>query len=71
MNPFFQIIILKTIQLIEKFSELIKGNKADSILRKIVDEEDKYNIDQNFLLNSKVFLSSPAKGPISQGFNIR
>ena len=57
--------------IVEKFSELIKGNKADSILRKIVDEEDKYNIDQNFLLNSKVFLSSPAKGPISQGFNIK
>ena len=57
--------------IVEKFSELIKGNKADSILRKIVDEEDKYNIDQNFLLNSKVFLNSPAKGPISQGFNIK
>ena len=55
----------------EKFSELIKGNKADSILRKIVEEEDKYNIDQNFLLNSKVFLNPPAIGPISQGFNIK
>jgi len=55
----------------EKFSELIKGNKADSILRKIVEEEDKYNIDQNFLSNSKVFLNPPAIGPISQGFNIK
>jgi len=57
--------------IIEKFSELTKGNKADSILRKIVEEEDKYNIDQNFLLNSKVFLNAPAKGPITEGFNIK
>ena len=57
--------------LTDKFNELIKGNKADSILRKIVDQEDKYNIDQNFLLNTKVFLNPPAKGPISQGFNMK
>ena len=57
--------------LTEEFNELIKGNKADSILRKIVDQEDKYNIDQNFLLNTKVFLNAPAKGPISQGFNMK
>lgn len=62
---------LENDSIVENFSELIKGNKADSILRKIVDEEDKYNIDQNFLLNSKGFLNSPAKGPISQGFNIK
>ena len=30
--------------IIEKFSELTKGNKADSILRKIVEEEDKTRI---------------------------
>jgi len=54
-----------------EFNELIKGNKADSILRKIVDQEDKYNIDQNFLLNTKVFLNAPAKGPISQEFNMK
>ena len=57
--------------LTDEFNELIKGNKADSILRKIVDQEDKYNIDQNFLLNTKVFLNAPAKGPISQGFNMK
>ena len=57
--------------LTDGFNELIKGNKADSILRKIVDQEDKYNIDQNFLLNTKVFLNAPAKGPISQGFNMK
>ena len=55
----------------KRFTELIKGNKADSILRKIVDQEDKYNFDQNSALNTKLFLSSPAKGPISQGFDIK
>ena len=57
--------------LTDEFNQLIKVNKADSILRKIVDQEDKYNIDQNFLLNTKVFLNAPAKGPISQGFNMK
>jgi len=70
-ESFFSNNNLENDSIVEKFSELIKGNKADSILRKIVDEEDKYNIDQNFLLNSKGFLNSPAKGPISQGFNIK
>ena len=57
--------------LIETFRELTKGNKADSILRKIVDQEDKYNFDQNTVINSNVFLNPPAKGPISQGFNLK
>tara|TARA_Y100000741_G_C18241943_1_gene553998 strand:- start:584 stop:1456 length:873 start_codon:yes stop_codon:yes gene_type:complete len=55
----------------EKFTEFIKGNKADSILRKIVDQEDKYNFDQNSIINSKLYLNAPAKGPISQKFNIK
>ena len=55
----------------EKFTEFIKGNKADSILRKIVDQEDKYNFDQNSTINSKLYLNAPAKGPISQKFNIK
>ncbi len=70
-ESFFKNIDLEKDSLGEKFNELIKGNKADSILRKVVDQEDKYNFDQNVILNSKVFLNAPAKGPISQKFNIK
>ena len=70
-ESFFVNIDLEKDSLGEKFNELIKGNKADSILRKVVDQEDKYNFDQNAILNSNVFLNAPAKGPISQKFNIK
>jgi len=70
-ESFFANIDLEKDSLGEKFNELIKGNKADSILRKVVDQEDKYNFDQNAILNSNVFLNAPAKGPISQKFNIK
>ena len=70
-ESFFTNIDLEKDSLGEKFNEVIKGNKADSILRKVVDQEDKYNFDQNQILNSNVFLNAPAKGPISQKFNIK
>ena len=70
-QSFFNSKKLEEDSLDKRFTELIKGNKADSILRKIVDQEDKYNFDQNSALNTKFFLSSPAKGPISQGFDIK
>lgn len=70
-QSFFNSKKLEEDSLDKRFTELIKGNKADSILRKIVDQEDKYNFDQNSALNTKLFLSSPAKGPISQGFDIK
>ena len=70
-QSFFNSNKLEKDSLDKRFTELIKGNKADSILRKIVDQEDKYNFDQNSVLNTKLFLSSPAKGPISQGFDIK
>ena len=70
-ESFFANIDLEKDSLGEKVNELIKGNKADSILRKVVDQEDKYNFDQNAILNSNVFLNAPAKGLISQKFNIK
>ena len=70
-ESFFSNIDLDKDSLGEKVNELIKGNKADSILRKIVDQEDKYNFDQNEVFNSNLFLNPPAKGPISQGFNVK
>ena len=69
-ESFFNEDILKKIPEDKEFKKLIKGNEADSILRKIVDQEDKYNFDQNSILNIDLLLRSPAKGPISQGFNI-
>lgn len=48
-----------------------KQNKVDSILRSIVDQEDKYNLTESTLLNPNIFLTPPANGPISQGFNIK
>jgi len=70
-ESFFTNIDIEKESLGEKFNEVIKVNKADSILRKVVDQEDKYNFDQNSILNSNVFLNAPAKGPISQKFNIK
>jgi len=70
-QSFFNSNKLEKDSLDKRFNELIKGNKADSILRRIVDQEDKYNFDQNAALNTNLFLRSPAKGPISQGFNIK
>ena len=70
-ESFFTNNIIEEDSLTEKFTEFIKGNKADSILRKIVDQEDKYNFDQNSIINSKLYLNAPAKGPISQKFNIK
>ena len=70
-QSFFNSNKLEKDSLDKRFNELIKGNKADSILRRIVDQEDKYNFDQNAVLNTNLFLRPPAKGPISQGFNIK
>ncbi|MBK78150.1 MAG: peptidase M23 [Flavobacteriaceae bacterium] len=70
-ESFFSNNNLENDSIVEKFSELIKGNKADSILRKIVDQEDKYNFDQNEAFKSNLFLNPPARGPISQEFNVK
>ncbi len=44
--------------------------EADSLLRLEVIQEDKYNVIPNDLNNVKYLLYSPAKGPISQNYDV-
>ena len=44
--------------------------KEDSIIRKIVEQEDKYNISQSFVDEVEGLFFPPAKGSISEGFNL-
>jgi len=69
-ESFFSFNKLEKDSLKNKINGLIKVNKADSLLRRVVDQEDKYNFDKKASLNLKGFLNSPAKGPISQAFNL-
>lgn len=47
----------------------IPPNAADSLLRNMVSQEDKYNVIQKEATGMTALLFSPAKGPISQAYN--
>ena len=53
-------------------SELdLRPTKEDSILRAIVDEEDKYNVFESSISSSNFVLFPPVNGTISEGYNIQ
>ena len=47
----------------------ILPNHEDSILRKYVDDEDKFNLTKNELVIENKMFFTPIKGEITQGFN--
>ena len=47
----------------------ISTNSEDSILRKYIENEDKFNLTQNELIVENKMFFSPIKGDITQGFN--
>ena len=47
----------------------VSPNSQDSILRKYVDNEDKFNLTNNELIIENKMFSSPIKGEITQSFN--
>ena len=47
----------------------ISTNSEDSILRKYIEKEDKFNLTQNELIVENKMFFSPIKGDITQGFN--
>ena len=47
----------------------ISTNSEDSILRKYIENEDKFNLTQNELIIENKMFFSPIKGDITQGFN--
>lgn len=49
----------------------LRPTKEDSILRAIVDEEDKYNIFESSISSSNFVLFPPVNGTISEGYNIQ
>ena len=51
-------------------SDLIP-TKEDSLLRNIVDKEDKYNIFESSITNSNLVLFPPVNGTISEGYNVK
>ena len=51
------------------FAELVKTNKEDSLLRALVDEEDKYNTLEMEGERFTTVLFPPAKGELSSGFD--
>lgn len=49
----------------------LKPTKEDSLLRDIVDKEDKYNVFESALSSSNFVLFPPVNGTISDGYNIK
>ncbi len=45
--------------------------KEDSLLRNLVDKEDKYNLFESSISNSNLVLFPPVNGTISEGYNVR
>ena len=52
-----------------EIQKTIPPNAADSLLRNIVSQEDKYNVIEQETKGMNALLFSPAKGPISQGYD--
>ena len=53
----------------EKLSSELSPSKEDSLLRKYIDEEDKFNLTSNQLLIENKILFQPVQGEITQNFN--
>ncbi|WP_460220422.1 M23 family metallopeptidase [Psychroserpens sp. MEBiC05023] len=49
----------------------LKPTKEDSLLRDLVDKEDKYNIFESTISSSNFVLFPPVNGTISEGYNIK
>ena len=53
----------------EILSSELSPSKEDSLLRKYIDEEDKFNLTSNQLLIENAILFQPVQGEITQNFN--
>ena len=62
--------ISKKINLEEESFSLISSNLQDSLLRKYVEKQDQFNLTQNELIVSDKTFFPPARGSITQRFNI-
>ena len=62
--------ISKKINLEEESFSLISPNLQDSLLRKYVEKQDQFNLTQNELIVSDKTFFPPARGSITQRFNI-
>ncbi|MCK8481768.1 M23 family metallopeptidase [Psychroserpens algicola] len=49
----------------------LKPTKEDSLLRDLVDKEDKYNVFESTISSSNFVLFPPVNGTISEGYNIK
>lgn len=49
----------------------LRPTKEDSLLRAIVDEEDKYNVFESSISSTNFVLFPPVNGTISEGYNIQ
>ncbi|MFT5846811.1 MAG: murein DD-endopeptidase MepM/ murein hydrolase activator NlpD [Psychroserpens sp.] len=49
----------------------LKPTKEDSILRELVDKEDKYNVFETTISSTNFVLFPPVNGTISEGYNIK
>jgi murein DD-endopeptidase MepM/ murein hydrolase activator NlpD len=49
----------------------LKPTKEDSILRDLVDKEDKYNVFESTISSTNFVLFPPVNGTISEGYNIK
>lgn len=49
----------------------LKPTKEDSLLRELVDKEDKYNVFENTIESSNFVLFPPVNGTISEGYDLK
>ena len=49
----------------------LKPTKEDSLLREMVDKEDKYNVFESAITSRNFVLFPPVNGTISEGYNIK
>ncbi|MEM5565648.1 M23 family metallopeptidase [Psychroserpens sp. AS72] len=49
----------------------LKPTKEDSLLRELVDKEDKYNVFESTISSTNFVLFPPVNGTISEGYNIK
>ena len=62
--------ILKELNL-EELSLSLNPSKEDSLLRKYIEQEDRFNLTRNQLLIENKILFMPVEGTITQGFNTK
>ncbi|WP_047549255.1 M23 family metallopeptidase [Psychroserpens sp. Hel_I_66] len=49
----------------------LKPSKEDSLLRELVDKEDKYNVFESTISSTNFVLFPPVNGTISEGYNVK